>query len=244
MMMNQRLLRGMVLLAAVWLAACGGNNGGSERPDTARVPVSGATVDTGAPASSAGTVPEDPGDTSTTVNPGATGPRELIVPGVRIAKVTLGQPLDSMMRVLGRADSGDGWAGHVMAFWKSRPDASGKRYQLAIYAALDTGARFHQIREIRVTSPRFVTADGISTASTLGDILRAYPGVRAVEEYKERGGVFRIYDDRQKGIGFDVERVAADSTKGRCVEVTVHPPGTAVTAQYLAIHKYTWRVER
>lgn len=192
-------------------------------------------IDNGTPA------PPKPAAPSGTPSEPLESTTELIVPGVRIAHVEVGRSLESMDSVLGRPDSSDGAAGHVMAFWNSRPSAGGKSYQLSIYAGLDTGARFHEVRDVRVTSPRFATSTGIATGSTLKEILHAFPAARAVAEYRERGGTFRIYDDRKHGIGFDVERSVVDSLAGRCVAITIHKPGTQLAAEYLALHDYTWR---
>jgi hypothetical protein len=71
-----------------------------------------------------------------------------------------------------------------------------------------------RVKQIRVTSPQFKTAEGIGTGATLTELSARY-SIKAVDQYKQ----LKVYDDLQHGIAFDV-----DSITNRCVAISVHAP--------------------
>jgi hypothetical protein len=161
-----------------------------------------------------------------------------IVPGKRIGGVELGENFEDVAKSLGAPDSGDAGMGHVWGWWFSRSD-SAARHSLGIYASFNDSATGHFVRQIAVTSPVFVTADGISTKSTLGDILRVYTKARAVATYtSDTGDTIYLYDDQTRGIAFDVTRGGGDSASGKCISILVHMPGISAAGEYLSARSY------
>ncbi len=214
------------MLATLMMAGCGGN--GERAPDGAADHPADSTV-----------APSGHDTVRETVQ--AREVRDLkyaIVPGKRIGGVELGENFEGTVKTLGEPDSGDAGMGHVWGWWFSRGD-SAARHSLGIYASFNDSATGHFVRQIAVTSPVFVTADGISTNSTLGDILRVYTGARAVASYTSAtGDTVYLYDDQPKGIAFDVIRVGGDSAAGKCLSILVHMPGATAAGGYLSAHPY------
>jgi hypothetical protein len=79
------------------------------------------------------------------------------------------------------------------------------------------------IDEVRVTSPWFHTRSGLSTASTLAQIRRAFPRLRR-EPPDRTVGKTMIYDDSKRGIAFEFPR---NSPLARCIGITAYIPGSA-----------------
>jgi hypothetical protein len=164
----------------------------------------------------------------------APSPFELnpLIAGERVGKITIGEDIESVNRTLGRSDSGDAAMGHAWQFWFAKGSRAG-RTMLGIYSVLNDSATHHEVREILVTSDRFVTAGKIGVGSSLDAIMKAYPGIALAATYKSpaAGGKVRVYDAIERGIAFEI--IPAATGSGRCIAVIIHRKGDNVTREYL-----------
>jgi len=145
----------------------------------------------------------------------ATDAEWLIVPGKSIGKVTLSENTDSVLTALGKPDRTDGAMGSALLTWMGKGADSTTR--LSLFTQRDMGGpdkSISRVKQIRVTSPKFKTAKGVSTGAALAD-LSAHYSIKAVDQYKQ----LKVYDDLQHGIAFDV-----DSITNRCVAISIHTP--------------------
>jgi len=139
----------------------------------------------------------------------------LIVPGKSVGKVALNQNTDSVLSTLGKPDLTDGAMGSSMLTWLGKNGDSTSR--VSIFTQRDMGGpdeSISRVKQIRVTSPQFKTAEGIGTGATLTDLNSSY-SIKAVDKYKQ----LKVYDDLQHGIAFDV-----DSLTNRCVAISNYAP--------------------
>lgn len=153
----------------------------------------------------------------------AAGPRS-IVPGHSIGKITLGETGDRVDKTLGPSSDGDGASGHFWEFWRKKGNSP---HETDIYTERDEGGLHTYVKQIRITSPYFVTANGISTRSTLAEIRRAYQNARMTATYVPNPlGKVRVYDDVRRGIAFDI------APDGCCLGIFVHPRDSSVSQIY------------
>jgi hypothetical protein len=237
------------LMLALTVAACGGR---SEVPsgrvaDTVVVPSSPAATGTASKPSHDPKGSESPAeprrDPATGTKSGGASDsdgKNDIVPGSRVGGVKIGEEMGKVVEALGEPDSSDAAMGHMWSWWISHKNDAA-RQELGIYASFDNDATGHYVRQIRLTSPYFVTSNGISTRSSLADILRAFKDARAVAKYSspERGGTIYLYDDKMQGIAFEVFQGESDPASGRCIAIVVHMTGGDPANQYLGASDYT-----
>ena len=165
----------------------------------------------------------------------ALNPR-LIAPGVGIGHIHLGEDADRATRSLGPQQDGDGAMGHFWGTWYSR-DKDKRRTELDVYSVRVGDGSRTLVEQVRVTSPYFRTAEGVGTVSTLAQIRRAFPALRAVSLHAPSGERSRtvMYDDRMRGIAFEFARSSRHVTSDvRCMAVLVHPRGKSATDEYSA----------
>jgi len=160
-------------------------------------------------------------DSSVTVSKTETMPKRqtsanwLIVPGKRVGQVTLNQNADSVITTLGQPSLTDGAMGSSMLTWIGKSGDSASR--VSVFMQRNMGGpdeSISRVKQIRVTSPQFKTAEGICTGTVLTDLNSRY-SIKAVDKYKQ----LKVYDDLQHGISFDV-----DSLTNRCVAISIHAP--------------------
>jgi hypothetical protein len=160
-------------------------------------------------------------DNSVTVTKTETIPKHqtsanwLIVPGKSIGKVTLDGNADSVLIRLGKPNLTEGAMGSSLLTWLGKNGDSTSR--VSIFTQRDMGSpdeSISRVKEIRVTSVQFKTAEGIGTGALLTD-LTAHYSIKAVDKYQQ----LKVYDDLQHGIAFDV-----DSLTNRCVAISIHAP--------------------
>ncbi|MEP7219581.1 MAG: hypothetical protein ABI876_11730 [Bacteroidota bacterium] len=221
------------IAAVIFLAACSGRDGKPpERPaDSVAVSAPKAEAVHAAPSAHAPTTAHS----DSAASPAAMNP---IVAGKSVGKVKVGEDFAMVVKTLGDPDSSDAGMGHVAASWGSKR-APGKAapHRLDIYASFNAEGSEHVVREIRVTSPRFTTAGGISTGSRFADIAKAYKSAHVVATYDDGAGPVLIYDDVKSGIAFEVMGPNG-SPDGHCVAIIVHETGRPVGMEYLPVHNY------
>jgi hypothetical protein len=156
-----------------------------------------------------------------------------IVPGERIGRTYLSQKVEEATKDLGQPDWGDAAMGKAWGTWNGEgPDSL--RHQLSIYSTRDTvdGQEAMLVQQVRVTSPSFVTTNGIHTGFLISEIRQYFPGIKAVGYYsdQQQQRVY-IYDDAAQGIAFDI--ALPDST---CTAIAVHRKGEKIVDTYLPLH--------
>lgn len=156
----------------------------------------------------------------------------LIVPGVKIGHVKLGQIVPA---ILGQATFADGAAGSIWSTWKA---ADGNTVDT--FAQLNAAGSGHAVVYVRVTSASFKTANHVCTGETWGAIKAHYPGV-SIKTYHSKQFVRKlsIMDDKAKGISFEVTLNAAQqvTNHSKCLAIWVHSNGVAFNPSEWVIYE-------
>jgi hypothetical protein len=194
-----------IILAAMVFAAC------NQSPETTKA------VDT--------TTTDKP-DTinqysNTTANNKPVAADKLIVLGKSIGQTTLNQDAAGVFKRLGKPDAGDAAMGKALSIWYAGHDTTG--YQTMIYTTRQMGTEddLSRIKQIRVTSPWFITAEGIHNGSTLQQISKLYE-VKKFATFTLKKEAYTIYRS-DKGIAFEVG--PQDVCKGIVVFDAASQPG-------------------
>ncbi|SJZ98891.1 hypothetical protein SAMN04488128_102175 [Chitinophaga eiseniae] len=158
-----------------------------------------------------------------------------IVPGESIGQVKLEMPANELAS-LGKPDTGDAAMMKAWRIWYGRRKggAVDSAAVLAVFTAMRTQDTQY-VKEIRVTSRRFRTAEKVGAGSTMTAIRKAYPGLKLVKVYaaKNKSRRIEVYDDEKLGIAF--ETANARSRRALCSMVVVHTPGDP-PGSYLDYH--------
>ncbi len=154
----------------------------------------------------------------------------LIVPGVRVGQIALGLEPAVLERRLGPPTYSDAAMGKVWNIWRSKSASVGEGDTLSVYSSRGTDDHV-RVRLIRVTSPFFHTAGGLSMRSPWSLIRRRSPHLRRLDlgNSRVKGA---IYDDVAGGIAFEIQ--GPGSKRARCVSITVHERGADANAPYLS----------
>jgi hypothetical protein len=124
----------------------------------------------------------------------------LIVAGQSIGQTHLGRFGATYLAKLPKPDADDSGMGKYRSVWLSKNQA-GRKDTLYIFSVANDPRDIQprngvSIRLIRVTSPWYHTANGISTGNALPQILRSFPGAPT-----DQGQT--LYDDSEQGIAFE-----------------------------------------
>ena len=151
----------------------------------------------------------------------AISPCLLIAPGRSIGRIKLGGNADSLINLLGKPDLQDAAMGASMMTWFEGHDTSA--YRVTVYAHHNFGAKdeaVSHIKQIRITSPAYQTAERLHTGSNLNDIATQYH----LTAHRSNNGKDSIYDDNRAGIAFEI------NSSGKCAAIRVHLPGDSLSA--------------
>lgn len=156
----------------------------------------------------------------------------LVAPGQGIGNVMLEQPADALAH-LGPADVSDSAMGKSWQTWYSKVDtaATGK-LELNVYTEYrNNQLKEKVVRQIRVTSPDFKTAEGVSAGMPFMEIVESYPNLKWVGTFQHPSGngTVEVFDDAPSGIAFEIRQHAGQKT---CDALIVHPKEQAVTRVY------------
>lgn len=149
-----------------------------------------------------------------------------IIPGKRIGNTALGDDPEMLLQRLGKPDASDAAMGKAWLVW----DGANSNNTLAVFTTYaDSTMMRKAIRQIRVTSPRFQTADGIRTGTKFPEIRRAFPELKASENTFPEAAP--RYDVVSRGISFEF---SGKSDADSCTAILIYPTGDNPTA-YLPI---------
>lgn len=182
----------LLLLPLLWLAAC------NETPKATQANKASATVN----------------DSSNTRKPEIITADKLITPGKSIGQTAIDENTANVFKRLGRPDGGDAAMGKSVSIWYANHDTTG--YQTMIYSSRQMGTENEdsKVKQIRVTSPWFKTADSIHAGSTLQQIKQHYQVKKAT--YCNKGNQQYIIYGTPQGIAFEID------PQEKCVAIIVY----------------------
>ncbi|MEJ7559594.1 MAG: hypothetical protein WKF66_14895 [Pedobacter sp.] len=150
----------------------------------------------------------------------------LLVPGTSAGKVSIDQNAEEVYAELGKPDAGDAAMQKAVAIWYKDHDP--KSYATAIYTVRDTGDNpAARVRQIRVTSPAFKTADAVGVSSSLQEIQKAYT-VAKLTDITDSGAPLVMYDSKS-GIAFETD------DNGICKAIIIHKAGESLKVTSLPL---------
>ena len=157
--------------------------------------------------------------------------RFLVVAGRSIGEIALGEDMEEVGKKLGRPNAGDAAMGKAWGIWYSDDSTAKHRNEIAVYSSYrDTSMRVKDVKQIRITSNKFKTKDGLATGSTLEDAKLKFPTIEKLSAYlNEDKDTVTVYDAKKDGIGFEF-------LKGKSISLTVHQVNIPVNATYLTLH--------
>jgi len=152
---------------------------------------------------------------------------KLIVPGKSIGQTALNDNGADVTQRLGRPDAGDAAMGKSLSIWYANHDTTG--YQTMVYASrqMGTNDETSRVKQIRITSPWFVTKDSIRVSSTLEQIDKAYP-TKKTAWFTKAGQKFNIY--RADGIAFEID------PQQNCTAIIVFDANSSPGSTYLPFY--------
>ncbi|MEP6711343.1 MAG: hypothetical protein ABJA37_02950 [Ferruginibacter sp.] len=158
----------------------------------------------------------------------------LLIPGKSIGLTTLNEKATLVNKRLGKADEGDAAMGKALLTWFSKPSANAKdstKYSTTIYFVTNMGGpnEASRVKQIRITSPFFMTLNRIGVTSILDSVLHYFPSAKKTALYNaaDKTPVY-IYDDVATGITFEI------NSKNKCVGITIHEPNQKAFETYIA----------
>lgn len=140
------------------------------------------------------------------------------VPGQKVGPVRLGSVLPARLR--GQKP----WAELVVR------TPSGKSSWVSVYSAAGHGAS-PVVRAVRIASPEWKLAGGISTATSIAQIRRAFRTLRLVATYRNPYfGEVAVWEAPAQGIAFDFSSGTSPSNPNKCLVITVFQPHNLIPA--------------
>jgi len=166
----------------------------------------------------------------------------LLVAGESVGKIALGADASTLQSILGKPDMSDAAMGKAWLTWYGKKsDEHNNKTELDIYTAYkDTSMREQTVQQIRTTSSFFTTADSVHVYSSLNDIKNKY-AVKKSAQYNDDGRLITIYDDKQKGIAFEI---AGANEQNICVGIIVHQKNKSVNDIYIMLHPDMKRLDK
>jgi len=159
-------------------------------------------------------------------------PAQLIIPGKSIGQTAINMKAEEVNKRLGKGDKSNAAMGKAWAIWYSKPTARDTiRKEATIYFVTNMGGpdEASRVKQIRVTSAYFKTADNLGVGSKLEFIQPAFPHLKQVTSYasNQTNQPITILDDIATGIAFEIN---PDNT---CVAAVVHEPQQPVNTTYI-----------
>lgn len=160
-----------------------------------------------------------------------TDQRFLVVAGRSVGEIAIGADMEQVGQKLGKADAGDAAMGKAWGIWYGNDSTGGQKNEIAVYSAYrDTSMRVKEVKQIRVTSDKFKTADGFALGNTLSALQSNFPDLRQVTGYlNAQKDTVLVYDSKKSGISFEF-------LKGKSIALTVHAENIPVNSTYVTLH--------
>ena len=158
--------------------------------------------------------------------------RLLIVGGNRIGNIGLEGKADELNAILGKPDLSDSAMGKAWLTWFSKVSDSITGHELNVYTEYKDNSMMEKVvRQIRITSDEFETAEGIKTGMVLDEIVRLTRGkLTLVGKYDTTTPTpISVFDNIGQGIAFEIE----DNV---CVGIIVHSKEEPVSEEYISFH--------
>jgi len=144
----------------------------------------------------------------------------LIKPGESIGNIKLRSDMEKLTTQYGKPDESDAAMGSVAYTWYIRHDTAA--YRTSVYGHRNFGAADEDvlhIKKVLVTSPLYVTSDGIHTG-TDKDSLGLFYQLADSSRHSVKGRAVNLFADINKGIAFDV-----DVLTNKCIGISIFKPG-------------------
>ncbi|MFD1258085.1 hypothetical protein ACFQ3S_14855 [Mucilaginibacter terrae] len=153
---------------------------------------------------------------------------KLIIPGKCIGQTQINENVAKVFKRLGRPDAGDAAMGKSLSIWYANHDTTG--FQTMVFSTRQMGTENEDsmVKQIRITSPWFSTADGIYVRSTLQQIKQFYT-VKKSAVVTKKDGKYSIYKTN-KGIAFETD------AQENCTAIIVFDPSFQPGQTYLPIY--------
>lgn len=152
---------------------------------------------------------------------------DLIVPGKSIGKMVIGGNSAKVFDLLGKPDVSDAAMGKALSTWYQGHDTAGSQTQVFFSRQIGTADDTSHVKQIRVTSPAFETADQIHVNTMFNDIAAKFK-LDKIASYNEKGKTFSVYAAISEGIAFEVD----DDSK--CTGIIVFKAGQPLS--YFPFH--------
>jgi len=182
------------------------------------------------PGNSANKISKDSlNDTAGTATPGNSNKATMtdtiaqILPGKRIGHISIGEPMENLVTVLGKPDSSDAGMGAEQLTWFSVEHKPG--YRTDVYGHANFNGKDDNVRPVKlisVSSPLFKTSKGLGVDADYNTIKRHYTLQHVATNTNT---ATKIYDDIEAGIAFEIDK------GDKCVAVLVHAPGDSVASR-------------
>lgn len=169
------------------------------------------------------------------------GDPQLVVPGRQMGKISIGQDMEEVFKLLGKPDDGDAAMGKAWSIWKLKDGEGGSdNGEMAIYSTYkDSTMSSKVVKQVMVNTGGYATKNGLQNNADLGHIIQGLPSLKQVSMYVDdaKKDTLYVYDSKEEGLSFDVKRTN-DQYFTRAM--TIHPKHESVSNTYLTIHP-GWR---
>ncbi len=127
---------------------------------------------------------------------------QLIVPGKSIGQTRLDDDMDQVIARLGKPDGGDAAMGKSTSVWYTDHDTAKASTTIFASRQMGTADEKARVKQIRVSSPWFKTADGVMTGADKATIEKAYPHLAKAGSPIAKD---TVYADKAAGIAFEFD---------------------------------------
>lgn len=147
-----------------------------------------------------------------------------VKPGRGIGKVELGMSRRAVHDALGKPGGAYRMSGALTGeYWQAH---TGNDVRIVYRAG--------KVVQIKITSPRFSTPEGLTTESSLADVRRHYRRLRKTRHFVHGsggGGLIEYYDAVREGISFEFVSRASETLDFKPYAIVVHQPGRRVVPE-------------
>ncbi|WP_295769731.1 hypothetical protein [uncultured Mucilaginibacter sp.] len=165
--------------------------------------------------------------TSTELEKNSVSNNQLIIPGKSIGQTALNDNGADVTRRLGRPDAGDAAMGKSMSVWYANHDSTSYETMIFTSRQMGTEDETSRVKQIRITSPWFVTKDSVKVGSSFEQIEDLYQPTKTAW-FKKDLKRFEIY--QANGIAFEI------NNEQKCTAIMVFIPDVKPAGTYLPFY--------